>query len=215
MEGECFSFLIVYTIIVGFEDCQSQPCFMMLTHIFILAQAMWYTLYMADKVPVQDKLSQILAELMWCLAGTVEEDETAGQMYMQITEEANGNGVYEDEDGDIMWTEVVDDNEDEEDDEDEENAWQDMPSDDDDEEEGMEVEGMDESEEDEEVDEEGERIAIMNESHCRGAHLVSLYVATFLRTVKREWGNVDKHRVDKFYTAVRLMIREVSQMCAV
>ena len=73
---------------------------------------------------------------------------------------------------------------------------------------------MDESEDDE-VDEEGERIAIMNEAHCRGAHLVSLYVATFLRTVKREWGNVDKHRVDKFYTAVRLMIREVSESCVV
>ena len=169
---------------------------------------------MADKVPVQDKLSQILAELMWCLAGTVEEDETAGQMYMQITEEANG-GVYQDEDGDIMWTEVVEDDKDEKEEEEEENAWQDMPSDEDvDEEEGSEVEGMDESG-DEEVDEEGERIAIMNESHCRGAHLVSLYVATFLRTVKREWGNVDKHRVDKFYTAVRLMIREVSQMCGV
>ena len=40
-----------------------------------LLQAMWYTLYMADKVPVQDKLSQILAELMWCLAGTEEDDE--------------------------------------------------------------------------------------------------------------------------------------------
>ena len=172
---------------------------------------------MADKVPVQDKLSQILAELMWCLAGTEEDDETAGQMYMQITEE--GNGFYEDEDGDVMWTEVVDDDEEEEEeeDDDDENAWQDMPSDDDDDdggEEGNKVEDMDESE-DEEVDEEAERIAIMNESHCRGAHLVSLYVATFLRTVKREWGNVDKHRVDKFYTAVRLMIREVRKLCAV
>ena len=181
-----------------------------------LLQAMWYTLYMADKVPVQDKLSQILADLMWCLAGTEEDDETAGQMYMQITEQ--GNGFYEDEDGDVMWTEVLDDDDDDEDEEgedeeeDEENAWQDMPSDDD--EEGNEVEGMNESEDDE-VDEEGERIAIMNEAHCRGAHLVSLYVATFLRTVKREWGNVDKHRVDKFYTVVRLMIREVSESCVV
>ena len=163
---------------------------------------------MADKVPVQDKLSEILAELMWCLAGTEQDDEYAGQVYMQITEE--GDGVFEDEDGDIMWTEVVDDEDDEEEDnEDDENAWQDMPSDDD--EEGGDSEGMDESE-NEEVDEEGERIAIMNEPHCRGAHLVSLYVATFLRTVKREWGNVDKHRVDKFYTAVRLMIREVSEL---
>mmetsp|Transcript_31995 Transcript_31995/g.47106 ORF Transcript_31995/g.47106 Transcript_31995/m.47106 type:complete len:726 (-) Transcript_31995:45-2222(-) len=182
-----------------------------------LWKAMWYTLYMADKVPVQDKLSQILAELMWCLAGTEEDDEYAGQVYMQITEE--GNGVYEDEDGDVMWTEVVEDDEDEEEDDDEEdndeNAWQDMPSDDDDDEEGNEVDGMDESEDDEEIDEEEARIAIMNESHCRGAHLVSLYVATFLRTVKREWGNVDKHRVDKFYTAVRLMIRESYKYMAV
>eukprot|EP00986_Skeletonema_menzelii_P006629 scaffold2527_cov185-Skeletonema_menzelii.AAC.16 len=179
-----------------------------------LWKAMWYTLYMADKVPVQEKLSQILADLMWCLAGTEEDDETAGQMYMQITEQ--GNGFYEDEDGDVMWTEVLDDDDEDEEgedeEEDEENAWQDMPSDDD--EEGNEVEGMDESEDDE-VDEEGERIAIMNEAHCRGAHLVSLYVATFLRTVKREWGNVDKHRVDKFYTVVRLMIRESYKYMAV
>ncbi len=168
---------------------------------------------MADKVPVQDKLSQILAELMWCLAGTEEDDEYAGQVYMQMEEQENG--FYEDEDGDVMCTKVVEDGsdgEEEDDDEDDENAWQDMPSDDDDddeEEEGNEAEGMNESED----DEEGERYESMNEPHCRGAHLVSLYVGTFLRTVKREWGNVDKHRVDKFYTAVRLMISEVSEMC--
>ncbi|KAL7479774.1 hypothetical protein ACHAW6_005503, partial [Cyclotella cf. meneghiniana] len=40
-----------------------------------------------------------------------------------------------------------------------------------------------------------------DEKHCRGAHLVSLYIATVLRTVRREWGYVDKHCVDKFYTA--------------
>jgi len=178
-----------------------------------LLQAMWYTLYMADKVPVQDKLSQILAELMWCLAGTEEDDEYAGQVYMQMEEEENG--FYEDEDGDIMWTEVVDDGSDDDevdDDEDDENDWQDMPSDDDDDDEGNEVEGINESEDDDE-DEEGERYDSMNEPHCRGAHLVSLYVGTFLRTIKREWGNVDKHRVDKFYTAVRLMIREVRESC--
>jgi hypothetical protein len=167
---------------------------------------------MADKVPVQDKLSQILAELMWCLAGAEEDDEYAGQVYMQMEEEENG--FYEDEDGDIMWTEVVEDGSDDDevdDDEDDENDWQDMPSDDDDDE-GNEVEGINESEDDDE-DEEGERYDSMNEPHCRGAHLVSLYVGTFLRTIKREWGNVDKHRVDKFYTAVRLMIREVRESC--
>jgi len=44
--------------------------------------------------------------------------------------------------------------------------------------------------------------------------LVSLYISTFLHTVRREWGNVDKHRVDKFYTAVRLMIGEAYKYMA-
>ena len=89
----------------------------------VICYAMWYTLYMADKVPVQDKLSQILAELMWCLAGTEEDDEYAGQVYMQMEEEENG--FFEDEDGDIMWTEVVengsDDGEEGDEDDEEEN----------------------------------------------------------------------------------------------
>lgn len=167
---------------------------------------------MADKVPVQDKLSQILAELMWCLAGTEEDDEYAGQVYMEMEEHGN-DGFFEDEDGDVIWTEVLENDSDDEGDEneyddDDENAWQDMPSDDDDVD-NVEDDSESESEEDAE-DQEGDRIESINEPHCRGAHLVSLYVGTFLRTVKREWGNVDKHRVDKFYTAVRLMIREVS-----
>ena len=68
----------------------------------------------------------------------------------------------------------------------------------------------DDEDEDDEVDDEEQQIKDMNEKHCRGAHLVSLYISTFLCTMRREWGNVDKHRVDKFYTAVRLMISEVS-----
>ena len=47
---------------------------------------MWYTLYMADKVPVQDELSKRLAELIWCFAGTEEEDEYAGQVYLGMDE---------------------------------------------------------------------------------------------------------------------------------
>ena len=47
---------------------------------------MWYTLYMADKVPVQDELSKRLAELIWCFAGTEEEDEYAGQVYLALDE---------------------------------------------------------------------------------------------------------------------------------
>lgn len=169
---------------------------------------MWYTLYMADKVPVQDKLSQVLAELMWCLAGTEEEDEYAGQVYMQM--EGGEDGFFEDEDGDVMWTEIVDNDSDDDEVENEDgnhDAWEDMHSGDN----GKDdIEAEDANEFEGDDDEEGERLESIKEPHCRGAHLATLYVLTFLRTVKREWGNVDKHRVDKFYTAVRFMIREVS-----
>eukprot|EP00578_Thalassiosira_sp_NH16_P024894 CAMPEP_0181101254 /NCGR_PEP_ID=MMETSP1071-20121207/13650_1 /TAXON_ID=35127 /ORGANISM="Thalassiosira sp., Strain NH16" /LENGTH=828 /DNA_ID=CAMNT_0023184081 /DNA_START=268 /DNA_END=2754 /DNA_ORIENTATION=- len=178
-----------------------------------LWKGMWYTLYMADKTPVQDKLSKILAELMWCLSGTEEEDEYAGQLYLRMEDptEFGDNGeevdsemcdgddgeeqarhglfqdgdVFEDDDGDVMEIIEMDENSDEED-----------------------VESSDEDAMEGEGDEET-RIRDMNETHCRGAHLVSLYFSTFLRTVRREWGNVDKHRVDKFYTAVRFMVSEV------
>ena len=213
---------------------------------------------MADKTPVQDKLSKILAELMWCLSGTEEEDEYAGQVYLQMENCGEGEGGDED-----MLNMGDDDGDDgEEDDEnvmegEGENGKNDMVEFDNDEEDSdpralfgtnyneedemndsgvfededgdtMEIiemdndgdtivemeninaeEDDDEEEEDDEIDEEL-RIKQMNESHCRGAHLVSLYISTFLRTVRREWGNVDKHRVDKFYTAVRYMVSEVS-----
>lgn len=78
----------------------------------------------------------------------------------------------------------------------------------------MSIDGVEPEESDSEdasEDEEAEEHDI-DEKHCRGAHLVSLYIATFLRTVRREWGNVDKHRIDKFYTAVRLMLSEVRRV---
>ena len=172
---------------------------------------------MADKAPVQDKLSKILAELMWCLAGTEEEDEYAGAVFLEmegdqevVEEDADhfddiGHGVFEDDDGDTMeiieMEENSDDKQEEEDESDDENGDDDAFDDD------GEVEGEDDEDE---IDDDEQRVKDMNEKHCRGAHLVCLYISTFLCTIRREWGNVDKHRVDKFYTAVRLMIREVS-----
>lgn len=159
---------------------------------------------MADKVPVQDKLSQVLAELMWCLAGTEEDDEYAGQVYLQMEE-----GEFEDGDQDGIEGEEEDGEEEDDDDveimdvtcvdgEDEEDI---MDEGDNEDEEGSEATYSDE--------EDGADLKDALEKHCRGAHLVSLYIGTFLRTVRREWGNVDKHRIDKFYTAVRCMISEV------
>jgi len=190
-------------------------------------KGLWYTLYMADKTPVQDKLSKLLAELMWCLSGTEEEDEYAGQVYLQMDNMDNdGEGVWDDEEED----EEGDDMSDDDDvpvigvdpqaerelfannvvEDDEGDTMEIIDMDDSDEENNND---MEDSEDVEEEDEDEERIKAMNESHCRGAHLVSLYVSTFLRTVRREWGNVDKHRVDKFYTAVRYMIGEVRHTC--
>lgn len=228
-------------------------------------QGLWYTLYMADKAPVQDKLSKILAELMWSVAGTVEEDEYAGNVYLQMQEDGlldddddydenmegaekeeydDDNGydevVYVDNDGDVM--QIVEMNSISSDDEydessedgidldeigeneiyevdqtDSDDNEEESDSDDDDENPTLTFLAGSNSDDDEfneeddgdgEVDDEQQRIQDMNEKHCRGAHLVSLYISTFICTVRREWGNVDKHRVDKFYTAVRFMISE-------
>ncbi|KAL7551979.1 hypothetical protein ACHAWF_015188 [Thalassiosira exigua] len=162
-------------------------------------KGLWYTLYMADQVPVQDKLSKTLAELMWCLAGTEEQDEYAGQVYLRMEEgdesgddgDDDDNGLneeslYEDEDGDTMEIIQMEDSDVEE----------------------SAHDGVDGDDDEEHDKYEEQRIRDMNETHCRGAHLVSLFLSTFLCTVRREWGNVDKHRVDKFYTAVRFMVSE-------
>lgn len=185
---------------------------------------------MADKAPVQDKLSKILAELMWCLAGTEEEDEYAGEVFLEMEADEDyfgddheedddeegddgddnfdgiGDGLFEDDDGDtmeIIEMEASSDDGEEEEEEGEDNN-EEMDSDEDDDE-----DGDGDEDDDSEIDDDEQRVKDMNEKHCRGAHLVCLYISTFLCTVRREWGNVDKHRVDKFYTAVRLMISEV------
>mmetsp|Transcript_26929 Transcript_26929/g.27311 ORF Transcript_26929/g.27311 Transcript_26929/m.27311 type:complete len:671 (-) Transcript_26929:43-2055(-) len=50
--------------------------------------------------------------------------------------------------------------------------------------------------------------------HCRGVHLVSLVIRTFFRTVNREWGNIDYHRIDKFYVVIRMMMYNLYSYCA-
>ena len=175
-----------------------------------LWKAMWYTLYMADKVPVQEELSKRLAQLIWCFAGTEEEDEYAGQVYLNMDE-----GLDDGESGDEEGTDEDDDEDEDGDDEDYEvsmkvientlNASSDDESISDDVSDSDEQDGN----KDEGQDDDSEEIDDSLLKHCRGAHLSALYVRTFFRTMRREWGNVDKHRIDKFYTAVRLVIAEV------
>ena len=168
-----------------------------------LWKGLWYTLYMCDKVPVQDRLSELLAETMWCLGGSEEDDEYAGQVYLQM----EGDDGFEemDEEEEMMEGQEVQEQDDEMlDDDIQRYMEEEMDSDDD-----YKVLSVEEVEDEEASDGEEQDESAEDEKHCRGAHLVSLYIATFLRTVRREWGNVDKHRVDKFYTAVRLMLSEV------
>lgn len=170
-----------------------------------LWKGLWYTLYMCDKVPVQDRLSEVLAQTMWCLGGSEEDDEYAGQVYLQMD---GGDDVAvgsDDEEDGLM----MEGHQDEEDDSLIDNDIQKYMEDEMDSDDDYQLLSVEEIQGESSDCDEQQQEATEDEKHCCGAHLVSLYIATFLRTVRREWGNVDKHRVDKFYTAVRLMLSEV------
>lgn len=186
-----------------------------------LWKGLWFTLYMADKVPVQDELSKRLAELLWCVTGTEEEDEYAGQAYLQMCEEEE---LDEDEE-DVTMEEVfnslndgVEKEDSEESDVEEADDDEESDSENDSNEEGDSDDGGSErdefSKEEEDVDEGEDSIDESKIPHCRGAHLASLFIRTFFRTIRREWGNMDKYRVDKFYTLTRLYVHEIFKYMA-
>jgi Nucleolar protein,Nop52 len=180
-----------------------------------LWKGLWYTLYMADKVPVQDELSKHLAELLWCVAGTEEEDEYAGQMYMTICEEEDNEGDEDEEDDDdpeVTLEEVentMDTGDDDSDDRDDEDDDESGDDDDDDEEHEDDITMDDIQTKIHDGEDEEDVVDNSLVPHCRGAHLVSLFIRTFFRTVRREWGRMDKYRVDKFYTLARMYIHEI------
>jgi hypothetical protein len=169
-----------------------------------LWKGLWFTLYLADKVPVQEELAKRLAKLIWCVAGTEEEDEYAAQMYLDYLTQ---------QDEDVIMENVIDTVENGDGDDDEEEEYNEENGVNSDEEEKEEdsagndehVEGEQRLQEQEEEDEIPDELV----QHCRGAHLAALFVKTFFRTIQREWGKMDKHRIDKFYTLVRLVLREI------
>ena len=199
-----------------------------------LFKGLWFTLYMCDKVPVQDELSKKLASLIWCVAGTEEEDEYAGQAYLDLCsynegdiggddDEFDGGDIAEDESSE----ERVGDDDSSSDDDEEEIAMHEIynslaiqGSDDEAEPEDDSVEGESNAEDSSELEEDEagaddiEEQDEMEMKHCRGAHLASLFVKTFFHTIRREWGKMDKYRVDKFYTLIRLYIHEVFEYMA-
>lgn len=167
-----------------------------------LWKGLWYCLYMADKVPVQDELSKRLAQLIWCFEGTEEEDEYAARMYlsMEEDEEEEEEDVEGEEDEEVTMK-VVKNTLSGKNGKEKDEVMKDVDDD-------------DANEEDDEEDTEDDKEPVHLMKHCRGAHLAALFTRTFFATVRREWGNMDKYRVDKFYTLLRIMMGEIYKYMA-
>mmetsp|Transcript_3881 Transcript_3881/g.6090 ORF Transcript_3881/g.6090 Transcript_3881/m.6090 type:complete len:675 (+) Transcript_3881:99-2123(+) len=165
-----------------------------------LWKGLWYTLYMADRVPVQDELAKKLAELLWCVAGNEEEDEYAGKAYLDMYGDVDDD---HDDDHKVVMEEISNTIDSSNDEDDNSIHSVEMNSDLD--------ENESKGESDEEDEQETDNLFI---PHCRGAHLSALMLKTFLQTIRREWGRMDKYRIDKFYTVIRLMMGEVYKYMA-
>eukprot|EP00532_Pseudo-nitzschia_australis_P020261 CAMPEP_0168288798 /NCGR_PEP_ID=MMETSP0142_2-20121227/3653_1 /TAXON_ID=44445 /ORGANISM="Pseudo-nitzschia australis, Strain 10249 10 AB" /LENGTH=762 /DNA_ID=CAMNT_0008234979 /DNA_START=326 /DNA_END=2614 /DNA_ORIENTATION=+ len=185
-----------------------------------LWKALWYTLYMADKKPVQDELSKQLVKLLWCVVGTEEEDEYAGSAYLEMTEaeeeelermDQDKEGGEDGEDGNGEDDDDDDDNDDDDYDVTLEELENTVKSE-------MDTGDDDEEDDDDAMQEDQEAMMELNDEempHCRGAHLASIFVRTFFRTIRRDWGTMDKYRIDKFYTLIRLMMHEIYEYMSV
>ncbi|CAB9522102.1 RNA processing protein 1 homolog B [Seminavis robusta] len=139
-----------------------------------LWKGLWVPLYKVDR-----SVQEHIAQLMHGLAGPLEEDLMAGQIYLDMEMEeqmALEDSQLEMEDGDS------DDN------------IQDT-----------------EEEQDTTMDEEdaGTQDDQNNKKHIRSAALVQLMVRAFFQTVVAEWDNLDESQINKFYTLIRCVLREV------
>lgn len=207
-----------------------------------LCKCLWYCLYMADRVPVQAELSKHMAGLIWSVAGTAEEDEYAAAMYLQLCGGDDDEEEFEEGDGDEDDSDEDDDDEDvtmeelentlnEMDDSSDadEDDHKDEPNDD-----NSDADAEDDDDDDDDTssnssDIEVKQAVLLEEQqqddsdsddddhsvgHCRGAHLASLFVRCWLRTIVREWTKMDKYRIDKFYTLLRDLVHVVYKYMA-
>jgi hypothetical protein len=192
-----------------------------------LWKCFWYTLYLADRVPVQEELCQQLCSLIWSVAGTMEQDEYIAQSYL---DSLNESGFAEADDIDeYSEDENLEDDDDtaeddeidfeakqlalleEEDDYDDDEELHACPGDcngcenyNDESEESNDSDADDDDKQDDRED--NSSVNPMEDRHCQGAHLAALFTRTFWRTCVREWGKMDKYRIDKFYTCLRYML---------
>jgi len=178
-----------------------------------LWKGLWYCLYLADKVPVQDELSKNIAELLFCFEGTKEEDAYAARLYLEITTNANDDEIDEDHvhgshcepyshSSDHEDAASTDESDVIEVDEEMDGVVKESSH-------IMEAEEEEEEEEGKEEEEEEEEEDATLVKHCRGAHLASAFCRTFFRTIRKNWGITDYHRIDKFYTLMRYVLHQM------
>jgi hypothetical protein len=187
-----------------------------------LWKGLWYTLYMADQVPVQEELSAKLAELLWSFEGSQDEDEYAAQAYLEMTEEEertdSDDGSDEEED-EVEMEELKNTLESSVDDDEEDSSGsKEQPLDDDSSASSSASNnshdnncepGCHHDHDDDYYDTDSQQENDETFPHYRGAHLAALFVRAYFSTVQREWGNMDKYRIDKFYTLTRNMLRQI------
>jgi len=167
-----------------------------------LWEGLWYGLYMADKAVVQEELSSCLAQLLWDVTGTVEEDIDQGDKYLMEEQEFYMNNMAEDDvqsqeeetlectgtDGqyDEVDLRMIQQNDGAKQDQDEESL--------DHQQEGY---GDQDSEKDEQL------------IHHKGVELTLLMFKSYFVILHRHWHNMDRHRIDKMYASIRLMVKEL------
>jgi hypothetical protein len=207
------------------DDDKATPSGVSELDLLKLTKCLWHTLYMCDRTVVQDELSKVMSELIWCFAGTEEADEYAAAVYLQQTghdDDDDDCGCDDDDDGDVQ-----DDEWDEEDEIDDEENAEELQL--------MEVDEEEEEEEESSTDTTQKQIALLENGedtdddndddndddtedleipHCQGAHLASLYLRVWFRTIVREWGMLDKYRIDKFYLLLRYLVSQMYKYMA-
>ena len=199
------------------DPSKKKNCGLSVLDLMKLWKGLWHTLYLCDGVAVQEEVSKLLAKLIWSVGGTLEEDEYAGRFYLDLDEDAMGEEGGDDNDDvdgndEMQIIEMSDEEEEKVDDQDvEDNETEkdsDMNNDN--------VNDFDNEEDDEEEEEEVVTNPAEDEEtkHCRGAHLSALFIRTYFRTLNREWSNMDKYRIDKFYTLTRFILRETYRYMA-
>mmetsp|Transcript_24593 Transcript_24593/g.46215 ORF Transcript_24593/g.46215 Transcript_24593/m.46215 type:complete len:575 (-) Transcript_24593:63-1787(-) len=150
-----------------------------------LQKALFYCVWLADKVPVQEELTDLIAPLLHACGGGEKEDIEAGEEYLRIMKEE-----FE-EDGKEGVGEPREDEEE---------------SDDDDE---VQFKGGVDGE-----DSDSDPFDPYLHPHCAGVHLSTVFLATFFRTISREWGGIDQYRLDKIYSLIRKVIRQMYEYIA-